>query len=148
MTSSTIITPSCFSRNASLQVPTSIIDDMSTLKFDGEGETTLFEHISHFIKFGTKHNIHYEDVGCRLFILTFKGYIREWCHTCLMPPYYLSNIFPQNYFALVICMIINVCVRKFCNCENHLMNYCIIFTIISCIFVLNFLKMNLIGLSC
>lgn len=58
----------------------SIVDDFSTLKFDDEGETTLLEHTTHFLDFCTEHDIHYEDVACRLFILTFEGHVRKWCH--------------------------------------------------------------------
>ena len=32
-----------------MQVPSSIIDDLSNLKFNGEGETILFDHTTHFL---------------------------------------------------------------------------------------------------
>jgi len=73
--------PTCFSKDVSLQVSESIIDYLSTLKFDDEGETTLLEHNLHFLEFCIEHNIHCKDVSCRLFILTFEGRIRKWCHT-------------------------------------------------------------------
>jgi len=81
MASPQITTLTCFSRTANLKVLARIIDGLSNLKFDGEGETTFFEHTARFLKFFTKHNIHYEDVACRLFILMFEGLIRGWCYT-------------------------------------------------------------------
>src|SRR5699024_1207221 len=93
-TSSTTITPIFFSKNVSQQASVSIIDNLSTLKFDGKGEMTLFEHISHFLKLCTKHNIHCEDVCCRFFILTFEGRVRQWCHT-------LTDAFIHSFKHLV-----------------------------------------------
>lgn len=81
MNSSTIIILTCFSGDVSLQVPASIVDDLLTLEFNGEGETTLVGHIVCFLEFNTEHNIQCKDVACRLFILTFEGSIRKWCQT-------------------------------------------------------------------
>jgi len=80
MASSQILTPTCFSRTENLKAPAGIINDLSNLKFDGDGGTTIPEHIVRVFKFCTKHNIHCEDTACRLFILTFKAHVKEWYH--------------------------------------------------------------------
>ena len=81
MTSSKIILPTCFSKDLKFQVSVNIIDDLSHLKFNGKGETTILEQIEHFLQFCTEHNILFQDVGCRFFILMFEECIRKWCHT-------------------------------------------------------------------
>ena len=43
-------------------------------------------------------------------------------------------------------MITNLCSRKSCDCEKHLMNLLIIFTVVSFIFYLNFMKVMFISL--
>lgn len=64
-----------------MKVHVGIINDLSNLKFVGESGTTVLEHTIQFLEFFTKHNIHYEDISCRLFFLTFKAHIKEWCYT-------------------------------------------------------------------
>lgn len=91
-------TTTCFSRTENMKVPKRIIDDLSNNKFNGEGETTLFVHTARFLKFCTKHNIHYEDVSCRFLILMFEVCIREWCYTlCTSSIHTFENIAKEIY---------------------------------------------------
>lgn len=60
-----------------------ILNDLSNLKFYGKGETPIYNYTTHFLQIFTKHNIHCEDVACRLFILTFEARIKEWCYTSM-----------------------------------------------------------------
>lgn len=52
-----------------------IIDDLSNLKFSGEGETTFVEHTKCFLRFFIEHNISLEDISSRLFIIMFEGHV-------------------------------------------------------------------------
>ena len=54
-----------------------IIQDLSNLKFDSEGGTTILKHTARFLEFCTYYEIHCEDIACRLFILTFKACVKE-----------------------------------------------------------------------
>lgn len=64
-----------------IKVSVEIINDLSNLNFNGEGETTFFEHTARFLEFCMKNNIHCEEVACKFFTLTFEGCVREWCYT-------------------------------------------------------------------
>lgn len=81
MASSQILTSTCFSRTTNSKVPIGITNDLTNVNFNGEGGTTILEHIAHFLEFCTHNKIHCEDTAYRFFILTFKACIEEWCYT-------------------------------------------------------------------
>jgi len=60
------------------------IDDLSQFKFDSEGDTSITENASLFLKFCEHYEIECEYVACILFCLTLEGKFNRWCHT--LPP--------------------------------------------------------------
>ena len=68
---------------------------MSQLKFDGEGEISIVEHTYDFSKFFESHEINCEYVACKLFILTFEGQVKLWCHT--LPYAAIHSFMLENY---------------------------------------------------
>jgi len=74
-----IINPGCFSDRSNVKVPMELIDDLSQVNFDGEGETFIVEHISLFLKFCEYHEINCEDVDSKIFTLTLESRVKKWC---------------------------------------------------------------------
>jgi len=60
------------------------LGDLSQFKFDSEGDKSITEHASLFLKFCEYYETGYEDVSCIIFYLTLEGWVSRWCHT--LPP--------------------------------------------------------------
>jgi len=81
-----------------------ILNDLSNLKFDGKGETTILHRTAQFLEFCTKYNIHYEDAACRLSILRFEAGVKEWCYTLLTASIYsFDHVFKELFRAFGRC---------------------------------------------
>lgn len=80
-------------------IPDKSLHVLSHVKFDGEGDTSIVEHASIFLKFSEYYEIDYEDVACIIFFLTLEGQISWWCHT--RPPtsiHSLEQIIKELHF--------------------------------------------------
>ena len=106
MTSPTIITPSCFSRNASLQVLVSIIDDLSTLNSMARVKQPYLSTPLIFLIFtqSTISIVRMLAAGCSFSRSkgTYENGVTHW----LMSQYTLSITLSQSCYVLLICMII------------------------------------------
>jgi hypothetical protein len=75
----TQITMSEHAFNVSLQIISNKTADLfSELTFDGEGNTSAVDHISNFFYMCLRHKITDSNVTCRLFALTFRGWVKVW----------------------------------------------------------------------
>jgi len=79
-----IIIPRCFSNRENITIPTKLIHNLSQLNFDGEGETSILEHILRFLNFCDSNEVNCEDDACKSFSLTLEGHVKYWCHTLLV----------------------------------------------------------------
>ena len=65
--------------NVSLPVISNKTTDLfSELTFDGEGNTSAVDHIYNFFYKCLIHKITDSNVTCRLFALTFRGWVKVW----------------------------------------------------------------------
>jgi hypothetical protein len=70
-----------FYDNVPPKTPRNNLHFFSQLKFDGEGETSACEHAFKSWKLFSSHNIADGNFICRLFTLTFAGWVKSWCDT-------------------------------------------------------------------
>jgi hypothetical protein len=76
---STQIIVSKLAFNVSLPVISNKTTDLfSELTFDGEGNTSIVDHISNFFYMCLRHKITDSNDTCRLFALTFRGRVKVW----------------------------------------------------------------------
>jgi len=84
MTYITISTPTCFSHAHDFEVLEDVIDDLSRIKYDGEGKETLLRHGVAFLGFYERNEVHSDDTACGLFTYMFDGHVDQWCCTLLI----------------------------------------------------------------
>ena len=67
--------------------------DLSQLKFDGEGDTSITEHIFLLFKFCESYEIDCQDVACVLLFLTLEGCVNELWYTLSLASVHLFEQF-------------------------------------------------------
>lgn len=99
-----IIISRCFYNlsHSKLSIPDEPLNDLSQLKFDGEGDTSIFEHASIFLKLCEYYKIDCENVACIIFYLTLEGWVNWWCNT--QPPtsiHSLEHFIKELHYHLI-----------------------------------------------
>ena len=79
----TISTPTCFSHAHDFEVSEDVIDDLSQIKYDGEGGATLLRHEVSVAGFCDRNDVPSDDIVCGMFVYTLDGLVDQWC--CSLP---------------------------------------------------------------
>lgn len=81
MTYITISSPTCFSHAHDFEVLKDVINELSWIKYDGEGGISLLRHGVSFLGFCDRDEATLEDISYGLFAYTFERRIKQWCLT-------------------------------------------------------------------
>ena len=74
---------SCIHGHASSNTPPEVVRLLSQVKFNGEINSSTFNHVLQFIQNFSNYDFQGTDEGilCRIFTLTFAKKARNWCRT-------------------------------------------------------------------
>ena len=81
MTYITISTATFFSHAHNFEASEDVIDDLSQIKYNGEGRVALLRHGVAFLGFCERNEVASDGVACGLFAYMFKGHVEKWCRT-------------------------------------------------------------------
>ena len=77
---------SCIHGRASSNTPPEVVRLLSQVKFNGQRNSSAFNHIFQFIQNVSNYDFQGIDEGilCKIFTLTFAAKARNWCKTLLV----------------------------------------------------------------